>query len=135
MLHWLAQGGYSIPAPSTFPKRKAALLPQVIPAVKAPAHRGERPVRSRMDSQKLPTAVLGRASRVALPGALGRDHASRVPFYGLWLHVLVDDQGLLRRVLLRPANEHDLQVAPWLLDRQRYVVVTGYKGYLSPMGG
>ncbi|HEU4743361.1 MAG TPA: transposase [Meiothermus sp.] len=84
-----------------------------------------------MDSKKLPTAALARAKRVRLPGRIGRDHANRTHFYGLRLHAQVDDRGYLRRVLLRPAQEHDVAVAVRLLRGLKYGVVPGDRGYLS----
>ncbi|GIW32795.1 MAG: hypothetical protein KatS3mg072_0128 [Meiothermus sp.] len=47
------------------------------------------------------------------------------------MHAQVDDRGYLRRVLLRPAQEHDVTVAVRLLRGLKYVVVTGDRGYLS----
>ena len=131
MLHWLRTHGEPVPAPSTFCERKAQLLGQVVLAVKALAGLLNPPLRLRMDSKKLPTAALARAGRVGLPGSIGRDHANRTYFYGLRLHAQVDDRGYLRRVLLRPAHEHDVRVAARLLQGLRYVVVTADKGYLS----
>jgi hypothetical protein len=52
-------------------------------------------------------------------------------FYELRLHATVDDNGWLRRVILRKANEHDVTVAPRLLTGLSYTVVTADKGYLS----
>ena len=87
------------------------LRAQPILAVKALAAWGQRPVRLRLDAKKLPAAALGRACRAALPGRVGRDHANGVPSYGLRPHARVDDEGWLRRVLVRPATEHDVRVA------------------------
>ncbi|WP_157413597.1 transposase [Meiothermus ruber] len=112
-------------------KYASQLLGQVVLAVKALAGLLNPPSRLRMDSKKLPTAALARAKRVRLPGRIGRDHANRTYFYGLRLHAQVDDRGYLRRVLLRPAQEHDVVVAVRLLRGLKYVVVTGDKGYLS----
>jgi len=131
LLYWLRTHGHQVPAPSTFCERKAQLLGQMILAVKALAGLYNPTPCLRMDSKKLPTAALARAKRVRLPGRIGWDHANRAYFYGLRLHALVDDQGFLRRVLLCPAHEHDVVVAPRLLRGLSYVVVTGDKGYLS----
>lgn len=43
----------------------------------------------------------------------------------------MDDSGWLRRVVLRKANQHDVKVAPVLLDGLSYTVATGDKGYIS----
>lgn len=131
LLLWLRSQGEPVPAPSTFCERKAQLLGQMVLAVKALAALLNPPLRLRMDSKKLPTAALARAKRVRLPGRIGRDHANRTHFYGLRLHAQVDDRGYLRRVLLRPAQEHDVTVAVRLLRGLKYGVVPGDKGYLS----
>lgn len=86
MLAWLRVHGYDVPAPSTFCERKQQLLPQIILAVKVLSCLGEQPPRLRIDSKKLPTAALARSTSTRLPGKRGRDHANRVPFYGMRLH-------------------------------------------------
>jgi hypothetical protein len=45
-----------------------------------------------------------------------------------YLHATVDDEGWLRRVILRKANEHDVTVAPRLLTGLSYTLATGDKG-------
>lgn len=44
---------------------------------------------------------------------------------------MVDDENRLCQVLLRPANEHDVSVAPRLHEHLSYKIVTADKGYLS----
>ena len=72
-----------------------------------------------------------RAKRTKLAGRYGYDHIHNATFYGFRLHARVDDEGKLCKLLLRPANEHDVKVAPRLLDNLSYTIVTADKGYLS----
>ena len=53
---WLKEDGHEVPAPSTLAERKVLLRAQPILAVKALAAWGQRPVRLRLDSKKLPTS-------------------------------------------------------------------------------
>jgi hypothetical protein len=81
--------------------------------------------------KKLEEVGFARVRGTKLAGAYGRDHIHNSTFYGFRLHARVDDTGQLCRVLLRPANEHDVMVAPRLLDDLSYTIITGDKGYLS----
>jgi Transposase DDE domain len=131
MLDSLEKQGLDVPAPSTYSERKKRLLGSIILAVKSLADFGEKPVRVHMDSKQLATSEYARAKRVKLPGAIGWDAINECYFYGLRLHATVDDEGWLRRVILRKANEHDVTVAPHLLTGLTYTVATGDKGYIS----
>jgi hypothetical protein len=131
MLDSLAKQGLDIPAESTYSERKKLLLGSVILAVKALCGFGEHPRRVHMDSKQVATSEYARAARVKLPGSVGWDAINECYFYGLRLHSTVDDEGWLRRVVLRKAHEHDVTVAPRLLTGLSYTVVTGDKGYVS----
>lgn len=130
MLAVLASLGTRVPAPSTFCERKAALLLQIILAVKQLCSQIQA-IRQHLDSMKVEVVDLARAHRTKLAGSYGHDHIHNTTFYGFRLHVRVDDLGRLTRVLLRAANEHDVVVAPRLLAGLSYTIVTGDKGYIS----
>ena len=53
----------------------------------------------------------------------GYDHIHKHIFYGFHLHACTDDRKRLCAVLLRPANEHDVRVAPRLLERLSYTII------------
>ena len=61
----------------------------------------------------------------------GYDHIHKSTFFGFRLHARVDEQGAFCAVLLRPANEHDVTVAPRLLVQLSYRIITADKGYIS----
>ena len=122
--------GVKVPASSTFSERKAALLAQVVLAVKQLCS-GVQATRQHLDSKKLEVVDFARARRTGLTGAYGRDHIHNTTFYGFRLHARVTDTGKLCQLLLRPANEHDVSVAPRLLSDLSYTIVTGDKGYIS----
>jgi hypothetical protein len=128
MLAVMISLGVKVPAPSTFSERKAALLAQLVLAVKQLCS-GVQATRQHLDSKKL--EVVDFARRTGLAGAYGRDHIHNTPFYGFRLHARVTDTGKLCQLLLRPANEHDVSVAPRLLSDLSYTIVTGDKGYIS----
>lgn len=130
MLAVLVLLGKDVPAPTTFCERKAVLLGQIILVVKRLCADGQA-TKQHLDSKKLEVIDPIRAKRTALPGAYGHDHIHDTLFYGFRLHTLVDDAGQLKRLLLRPANEHDVKVAPRLLSELSYTIVTGDKGYFS----
>jgi len=130
MLAVLGALGIDVPAPSTFSERKTQLLGQLVLAVKQLCS-GVQATRQHIDSKKLEVVDFARARGTKLAGAYGRDHIHNSTFYGFRLHARVDDTGQLCRVLLRPANEHDVKVAPRLLDDLGYTIITGDKGYLS----
>jgi hypothetical protein len=131
MLALLASTGENVPAEATFCERKQKLTAVILAALKQFFASGLSSVRLHLDSKKLPICSLGRAKRTQLPGARGIDIANQLPFFGLRLHTLVDDSGRLADVRLRPANVHDVKVAPELLKTLRYKVVTADKGYVS----
>lgn len=130
MLAVLTSLAVEVPTPSTFSERKAQLLGQVILAVKQLCS-GVQATRQHLDSKKLAVVDFARARGTKLAGAYGRDHIHNSTFYGFRLHARIDDSGQLCRVLLRPANEHDVKVAPRLLDDLSYSIVTADKGYIS----
>lgn len=129
MLEVLASSGKDVPAPSTFAERKAGLVMQIILALKQLYSNGA--TKQHLDSKKLEVIDFARANRTSLAGDYGYDHIHKRIFYGFRLHACVDDEGKLCRVLLRPANEHDVKVAPRLLTDLSYTIVTADKGYIS----
>lgn len=120
-----------MPAEATYCERKQKLIAVILAALKRFFALGASSARLHLDSKKLPVCSLGRAARTGLPGARGIDVANQLPFFGLRLHALVDDAGRLADIRLRPANVHDVKVAPELLAPLRYKVVTTDKGYQS----
>lgn len=84
-----------------------------------------------LDSKKLEVIDFARANPTKLAGDYGYDHIHNRIFYGFRFHASANDEGGLCAVLLRPANEHDLSVAPRLLNTLNYKIVTADKGYLS----
>ncbi len=131
MLALLASTGEQVPAQAIFCERKQKLIAVILAALKEFFASGSGAARLHLDSKKLPVCSLGRVGRTQLPGARGMDIANQLPFFGLRLHTLVDDSGRLADVRLRPANIHDVKVAPELLRILRYKVVTADKGYVS----
>ena len=131
MLALLASMGEHVPAEATFCERKQKLSAVILAGLKQFFVSGLSATRLHIDSKKLSVCSLGRAGRSQLPGARGIDIANQLPFFGLRLHALVDDSGRLADVRLRPANTHDVKVAPDLLTHLRYKVVTADKGYVS----
>ena len=123
--------GEQVRAEATFCERKQKLIAVMLTVLKQFFASGSGAARLHIDSKKLPVCSLGRARRTKLPGARGVDIANQLPFFGLRLHALVNDSGRLADVRLRPANIHDVKVAPELLTHLRYKVVTADKGYLS----
>ncbi len=121
MLAVLRSLAVEVPTPSTFSERKAQLLRQVILAVKQLCCRVQA-TRQPLDSKKLEVVDFARARGTKLAGAYGRDHIHNTTFYGFRLHACVDDSGQFCRVLLRSANEHDVKVAPRLLDDFSYSI-------------
>jgi hypothetical protein len=130
MLEVLASLGRKVPAPSTFAERKAGLVMQIILAVKQLCS-GQEATRQHLDSKKLEVIDFARAHRTKLAGSYGHDHIHKRSFYGFRLHARADDEGKLCKVLLRLAHEHDVSVAPRLLQDLTYTIVTGDKGYIS----
>jgi hypothetical protein len=130
MLAVLRSLAVEVPTPSTFSERKTQLLGQIILAVKRLCS-GVQATRQHLDSKKFEVVDFARARGTKLAGAYGRDHIHNSTFYGFRLHARVDDSGQLCRVLLRPANEHDVKVAPRLLDDLSYSIITADKGYIS----
>jgi len=132
MLALLASLAQDVPAASTFSERKSALVGQIILAVKQVcAKQQATAVRQHLDSKKLALIDIARAKRTQLAGAYGYDHIHKCYFYGFRLHALVDDHGKFCRLLLRPANEHDVAVAARLLNHLNYTIVTADKAYIS----
>jgi hypothetical protein len=129
MLAVMASFGVGTPAPSTFCERKRLLLGHIILAVKQLY--SEHATKQHLDSKKLEVVDFARAKRTKLAGSYGHDHIHNTTFYGFRLHTRVDDTGDLCEVLLRGANEHDVKVAPRLLNGLTYTIVTADKGYLS----
>ena len=124
MLALLASTGENVPAEATFCERKQKLAAVILAVLKQFFASGLGAARLHLDSKKLPVCSLGRSKRTKLPGARGVDIANQLPFFGLRLHTLVDDSGRLADVKLRPANIHDVKVAPELLTHLRSKVVT-----------
>ena len=132
MLAVLRSLGIEVPAASTFCTRKQQLLRQIILAVKQLCVKQEaQAIRQHLDSKKLEVIDFARANRTKLAGAYGYDHIHKRTFYGFRLHARVDDAGKLCHVLLRAANEHDVKVAPRLLNHLSYKIVSADKGYIS----
>ena len=130
MLSVLRSLAIEVPTPSTFSERKTQLLGQIILAVKQLGSKAQ-PTRQHLDSKKFAVIDIARANRTKLAGAYGYDHIHNEIFYGLRLHARVADAGQLCKLLLRPANEHDVKVAPRLLDDLNYTIITADKGYIS----
>ena len=130
MLEVAASFGVDVPVPSTFCERKRLLLGQIILAVKRLCA-GQYATKQHLDSKKLEVVDFARAKRTKLAGSYGHDHVHNCTFYGFRLHARVDDAGRLCEVLLRGANEHDVKVAPRLLESLNYTIVTADKGYIS----
>ncbi len=130
MLEVMASLGVQVPAPSTFSERKARLLGPIILAVKQLCSRTQA-TRQHLDSKKLEVVAFARARGTKLAGAYGRDHIHNTTFYGFRLHARVTDAGQICGLLLRPANEHDVKVAPRLLENLTYTIITADKGYIS----
>ncbi len=130
MLEVAASFGVDVPVPSTFCERKRLLIGQIILAVKQLCT-GHNTTKQHLDSKKLEVVDFARAKRTKLAGSYGRDHVHNTTFYGFRLHARVDDTSRLCEVLLRGANEHDVKVAPRLLDKLTYAIVTADKGYIS----
>ena len=130
MLEVAASFGVDVPVPSTFCERKRLLLGQIILAVKHLCSK-QQATKQHLDSKKLEVVDFARAKRTKLAGSYGHDHIHNRTFYGLRLHARVDDTGKLCELLLRGANEHDVKVAPRLLDDLIYTIVTADKGYIS----
>ncbi|MEM7734280.1 MAG: IS982 family transposase [Deinococcota bacterium] len=132
MLAVLASLDKQVPASSTYCKRKQSLVVQIILAVKQLCTQQQaQSVKQHLDSKKVEVIDVARAKRTKLAGAYGYDHIHQCYFYGFRLHALVNNQGKLCRVLLRPANEHDVTVAPRLLNPLTYTIITADKGYIS----
>lgn len=129
MLEVLTSLGKDVPAPSTFAERKAGLVMQIILALKQLCSGGA--TKQHLDSKKLEVIDFARANRTKLAGDYGYDHIHKRIFYGFRLHATADDEGNLSHVLLRPANEHDVSIAPRLLKKRSYKIVTADKGYIS----
>lgn len=130
MLAVLASLDKAVPAPSTFAERKAALVTQIILAVKQLCS-AQNATKQHLDSKKLEVIDFARANRTRLAGDYGYDHVHKRFFYGFRLHARTDAQRRLCAVLIRPANEHDVRVAPRLLEQLNYTIVTADKGYIS----
>ena len=130
MLEVAASFGVDVPVASTFCERKQALLGQIILAVKRLCAE-QVATKQHLDSKKLEVVDFSRARQTKLAGAYGHDHIHNATFFGFRLHARVDDAGKLCEVLLRGANEHDVRVAPRLLDTLTYTIVTADKGYIS----
>jgi hypothetical protein len=137
MLEVLVSLEVDVPSPATFSERKALLLGQVILAVPSGCFALKQlcsqvqATKQHLDSKKLEVVDFARAKGTKLAGAYGRDHIHTSTFYGFRVHARVDDRGSLCHLLLRPANEHDISVAPRLLKNMSYTIVTGDKGYIS----
>lgn len=118
------------PAPSTCSERKARLLMQILSAVKQLCS-AQDATRQDLDSKKLEVIDLARANRTKLAGSYGYDHIHKRTFYGFRLHARADDEGQRCCVLLRPAHEHDVKVAPRLFTGLNYKIVTADKAYIG----
>lgn len=130
MLAVLVSLGQDAPSPATFSERKVGLVMQIILAVKALCST-KQAIKQHLDSKKIEVIDFARAHRTKLAGNYGYDPIHKRSFYGFRLHALADDERHLCRILLRPANEHDLSVAPRLLKKLNYRVITADKGYIS----
>ena len=124
LLALLSSMGEQVPAEVTFCERKQKLIAVILKVLKQFFASGSDAARFHLDSKKLVVGSLGRTRRTQFPGAKGIDIANQLPFFGLRLHALVDDSGRRAEVRLRPANLHDVNVAPELLTHLRYKVVT-----------
>jgi len=132
MLAILASFDVDVPAASTFCERKQQLLGQIILVVKhLCANRQAQAIKQHLDSKKVEVIDFARANRTKRAGAYGYDHIHKSTFFGFRLHARVDEQGAFCAVLLRPANEHDVTVAPRLLEQLSYRIITADKGYIS----
>lgn len=124
MLAVLASLGVAVPAPSTFAERKALLLGQLVSVIKQFCAEVSA-TKQHLDSKKLGVVDFARSGRTKVAGNYGHDHIHNRRFYGFRLHARVDDCGQLCQLLLRPAHEHDVTVAPRFLDTLSYTIVTG----------
>lgn len=132
MLAVLKSLDVDVPSASTFCERKKQLLGQIILAVKQLcAKQQAQAIKQHLDSKKVEVIDFARANRTKRAGAYGYDHIHKSIFYGFRLHARVDEQGAFCAVLLRPANEHDVTVAPRLLEQLNYRIITADKGYIS----
>ena len=80
---------------------------------------GHDPLISLVDSFPVPVCRFARASRCKLIprwAAFGHDQVARQTFFGLRAHVRVSWPGVISGISLAPANVHDLEVAPEILD-------------------
>lgn len=77
------------------------------------------PLISLVDSFPMPVCRFARGSRCKLiPGwaAFGKDQVARQTFFGLRAHVRMSWPGVISGISLAPANVHDLEVAPEVLE-------------------
>jgi hypothetical protein len=77
------------------------------------------PLISLVDSFPVPVCRFARGSRCKLiPGwvAFGKDQVAKQTFFGLRAHVRVSWPGVISGIRLAPANVHDLEVAPEVLE-------------------
>ena len=130
MLKVLHSVEMEVPSPSSFSERKALLIGQIILAVKQLCSR-QLAVKQHLDSKKLEIIDFARANRTKLAGSYGYDAIHKRTFFGLRLHARVDDEGHLCKLLLRPANQHDLVVADHLLQGLTYAIIKADKAYIS----
>jgi len=130
MLEVLKSLGLVVPSASSFSERKALLIGQIILAVKRLCSQ-QTAVKQHLDSKKLEIIDFARANRTQLAGNYGYDAIHKRSFFGLRLHARVDDEGNFCKLLLRPANQHDVIVAEHLVKGLSYTIVTGDKGYIS----
>jgi hypothetical protein len=87
-----------------------------------------------VDSLPVPVCQFARAYRCRRfvgQAAYGKDVVARQTFYGFRLHARLAWPGIITRVALAPANVHDRDLVPTLLDGTRGYVV-GDRNYWSP---
>lgn len=92
------------------------------------------PALSMVDSVPAPVCRFGRAytcSRFRGQAAFGRDTGSHATFYGFRFHLRASWPGVLRAVSVAPANVHDRDLVPELVDGGTGQVI-GDRNYWDP---
>lgn len=92
------------------------------------------PTLSLVDSVPVPVCRFGRAcgcSRFKGQAAYGRDTGGKATFYGLRLHVRACWPGVVAALQMAPANVHDLELVPELVDGAVGQVI-GDRNYWAP---
>lgn len=87
-----------------------------------------------VDSFPIPVCQFARANRCRRfrgQAAFGHDELIRHTFYGFRCHILMCWPGIIKRIVLTPANIHDLKALPELVENVQGLVL-GDRNYWSP---